>query len=159
MGSRVEVAECHHPVGQQPPRPWPVTRRRLAASQGHQARLEFAVGLADRRGPAPRAAAQRRLQTFRHEPLLHPVHLAQADAQDVGDGFPGELPVIAIPLIAVEQDPGVDHLLGSMRALARDRRQFVPFRFVQRHRIALPVLTLVLPPDGEFIILYATYHV
>src|SRR5699024_2189837 len=51
-------------------------------------------------------------------------------------------PVIPFAFIAIEQDQGVDHLLGFMRTLAGYRFQFLPLLFLQRYLIAFHLLIL-----------------
>lgn len=110
-------------------------RGRRAATQGHQARLELPVRLAQIRRPLALTPAQGRLQPFLDKAPLHPVHLAKADLQDVRDRLPGRAAFIELPFVAVQKNQGIDHFLGRMGSLARDRAQILSFRLVQRYHI------------------------
>src|SRR5699024_2676020 len=89
----------------------------LATTQGDQSGLELPIRLAFV-APSALASTQRRLQALFDETLFGAINLAHADVQNLGDILAPDSPIIPFAFIAIEQDQGVDHLLGFMRTLA-----------------------------------------
>src|SRR5699024_8143945 len=113
----------------------------LATTQGDQSGLELPIRLAFV-APSALASTQRRLQALFDETLFGAINLAHADVQNLGDILAPDSPIIPFAFIAIEQDQGVDHLLGFMRTLAGYRFQFLPLLFLQRYLIAFHLLIL-----------------
>ncbi len=73
--------------------------------------------------------------------LHRPIHLALGDAQHLRDDLASVALPVARAFIAVEQDQHIDHLLGRVRALARNPGKFLPLARLQRHGIEFHSLT------------------
>ena len=98
--------------------------------------------------PLALAAPEGRLQPVPDEAFLDPVDFAQTDSQDVRHILSARPTLVELPLVAVEQDQGVDHSLRLVRTLAREDFQILPLLLRQRH-LVLFHLGILLAVDPE----------
>jgi hypothetical protein len=109
----IDVLEFHGLIGQQSQRPPLKAIGGITATQGDKMSFQFAIHffLVD---SASFPAVEGDIETIDHEPLLDPIDFPHADAEHAGDLLVCGALFLMLPLIAGQEDQGIENFLGPV---------------------------------------------